>query len=111
MELAQRAYSWNFVLSIGGPVTFKNAQLHAVAAELRLDRLMLETDAPYLTPHPHRGQRNEPSYVALVAQQLANLYNTSVTEICAVTTAVAVDFYGLPEVAVHETNHDLRLSH
>ena len=112
VELAQRAYSWNFVLSIGGPVTFKNArQLHAVAAELRLDRLMLETDAPYLTPHPHRGKRNEPSYVALVAQQLANLHNTSVTEICAVTTAVAVDFYGLPEVAVHETNHDLRLSH
>ncbi len=109
IDLANRAYAWNFVLSIGGPVTFKNAhQLHDVTAQLRLDRLMLETDAPYLTPHPYRGKRNEPSYVALVAQQLAVLHDASVEQIAAVTTHVAMTFYGLKEkLALSENNHDL----
>ncbi len=75
LALAEEAYSWGFVLSLGGPVTFKNAHdLHALAPSLHLDRLMLETDAPYLTPHPHRGSRNEPAYVALVRDRLAELY-------------------------------------
>jgi TatD DNase family protein len=96
LTLAQRAYEWNFVLSLGGPVTYKNARsLHALVPQLRLDRLMLETDAPYLTPHPHRGERNEPSYVALVAAQMAALYGRSVEEIAAETSAVALRFYGL----------------
>lgn len=93
---AQRAYDWNFVLSLGGPVTYKNARsLHALVPQLRLERLMLETDAPYLTPHPHRGERNEPGYVALIAAQMAALYGLSVTEIAAETSAVALRFYGV----------------
>ena len=60
------------VLGLGGPVTFQNARrLHALVPQLRLDRLVLETDAPYLAPHPHRGQRNEPAYVPLIAESLA----------------------------------------
>jgi TatD DNase family protein len=93
--LAEEAYGWGFVLGLGGPVTFRNARtLHALVPYLRLDRLMLETDAPYLTPHPHRGQRNEPAYTALVARQLAELYGTTVDAVAQATTTVAARFFG-----------------
>ncbi|MCB0157877.1 MAG: TatD family hydrolase [Caldilineaceae bacterium] len=98
LALAETAYSWNFVISLGGPVTFKNAKaLHALAPRLQLDRLMLETDAPYLTPHPYRGKRNEPAYVALVCAQLAELTGIAPEEVAAETTAVALRFFGLEE--------------
>ena len=88
--LAQAAYSWNFAIGLGGPVTFKNARdLHNLAPQLCLDHLLLETDAPWLTPHPFRGKRNEPAYVALVAARLAELLAVPVEEIAARTTAVA----------------------
>lgn len=94
--LAEEAYSWGFVLGLGGPVTFKGARaLHAVVPQLRLDRLMLETDAPYLTPHPHRGSRNEPAYLTLVVQALAALYETPPNQVAAATTAVALRFFDL----------------
>ncbi len=94
VALAKVAYSWNFVLSLGGPVTFKNAKrLQDTVPHLRLDRLMLETDAPYLTPHPHRGERNEPAYVGLVSQQLAALYQQPVAEIARATTRTAQLFF------------------
>lgn len=96
--LAERAYGWNFVLSLGGPVTFKNAKsLHALVPHLRRDRLMLETDAPYLTPHPHRGKRNEPAYVALVCEQLAALYGIEPEDVARESSAVAARFFGLEE--------------
>lgn len=75
---AQAAYDLGLVIGLGGPVTFQNARgLHALVAQLRLERLVLETDAPYLAPHPHRGQRNEPAYVPLIAQKLAHLLGTT----------------------------------
>lgn len=95
-SVAQRAYDLNFILGLGGPVTFKNARnLHALATQLDLNRLMVETDAPYLTPHPHRGQRNEPAYVALVCAQLAQLRGVDPQEIAQTTTDVAKQFFGL----------------
>jgi TatD DNase family protein len=98
LALAEEAYSWGFVLSLGGPVTFRNAHaLHTLTPQLRLDRLMLETDAPYLTPHPWRGQRNEPAYVALVVEQLAHLYGVSPAEVADATTAVAKLFFQLED--------------
>ena len=97
LALAEAAYSWNFVLGLGGPVTFKNAKrLQETVPQLRLDRLMLETDAPYLTPHPHRGERNEPAYVGLVSQQLAALYAQPVQEIARATTRTAQLFFQIP---------------
>lgn len=94
LALAQEAYGWNFVLSLGGPVTFRNAHgLHALVPQLRLDRMMLETDAPYLTPHPHRGQRNEPSRVTLVCEQMARLCGVTAAEVARQTTAVAAEFF------------------
>jgi len=99
LALAEEAYEWNFVLGLGGPVTFKNAQaLHALVPQLRLDRLMLETDAPYLTPQPWRGQRNEPAYVALVCEQLARLLSITPVAVAQVTTAVARRFYQVEDL-------------
>ena len=96
LELAHEAYEWGFVLGLGGPVTYKNAHtLHELAPELRMDRLMLETDAPYLTPHPHRGQRNEPAYIALVRDRLAELHGVAPEHVAEVTTDVAIRFFGL----------------
>jgi TatD DNase family protein len=96
LALAQAAYEWNFLLSLGGSVTYKNArQLHALAPQLQADRLLLETDAPYLTPHPHRGQRNEPAYVALVCRRLAELIEMDVAALASLTTNTALRFFGL----------------
>lgn len=93
-ELAQAAHNWNFALGLGGPVTFRNARaLHQLVPHLDLDRLMLETDAPWLTPHPFRGKRNEPAYVALVAEKLAEFLAVPVEEIAARTTAVAFSIF------------------
>ena len=96
LALAEEAYTWNFALSLGGPITFTNARdLHRLAAQLDLDRLMLETDAPYLTPHPHRGKRNEPAYVRLVCDRLAALFATTPEDVAARTTALAYRFFQL----------------
>lgn len=109
VAMAEAAYGWNFVLSLGGPVTFTNAkQLHALVPQLRRDLLMLETDAPYLTPHPHRGKRNEPSYVALVCEKLAALYGVSAAQVAADSTALAQRFFGLPALPTH---HDSAALH
>lgn len=78
-----------FYLGIGGVLTFKNSGLDAVVAELPLDRLVLETDSPYLTPAPHRGKRNESSYLRLVAEKLAAVKGIEVEEVEKITTANA----------------------
>lgn len=70
-----------FVLGIGGVVTFKNCRLAETLKSVPLDRIVLETDAPYLAPVPYRGKRNEPAYVAHVAHFLTNIYNVSLEEV------------------------------
>jgi len=83
-------------LGIGGPVTFKNAtELHDAVRALPLDRLVIETDSPWLAPHPHRGRRNESAYVALVAERIALLKETDVETIAAATTANAARLFGI----------------
>lgn len=73
----EKALSYGFMIGINGIVTFKNSSLGAVAREIPLDRLLLETDAPFLTPHPHRGKRNESSYIPLIAQRMGEIHNLS----------------------------------
>lgn len=74
LEMAKEIIKLGFYISIAGPITFKNAaKLPEIAASIPLERLLIETDCPYLTPHPHRGKRNEPAYVKLVAEQVAAL--------------------------------------
>jgi TatD DNase family protein len=97
LALAEAAYSWNFLLGLGGPITFVNArELHALVPQLRIDRIVVETDAPYLSPHPYRGKRNEPAKVRLVAEQMAHLFGRSLVEIAESTTALARTFFALP---------------
>lgn len=83
-------------LGIGGLVTFKNAvALHDAVRAIPVERILIETDSPYLAPHPHRGRRNEPSFVALVAARIAEITGVDVDEIAATTTANAERFFGL----------------
>lgn len=82
LETALEAIKMGFYISFGGPLTFKNARgLPQVAAQLPLDRIMIETDCPYLTPHPYRGQRNEPMYIVHTMQKLAEITNQSEAEL------------------------------
>lgn len=76
----------DFYFGIGGVVTYKNAKFPDRLGEISLDRILLETDAPYLTPVPHRGKRNEPSYLIHVLDKLSNVYGVSSEEICVKTT-------------------------
>ena len=95
VQEAQRALEMGFHLGIGGVVTFKNATMADVVKAVPLDRLLLETDAPYLSPVPHRGQRNESAYIPLIAQKIADLKEISLAEVAAVTTASAKDLFRL----------------
>lgn len=95
-ETAKACLDLNFYISFGGPVTYKNAkQPKEVLALVPLDRLLLETDAPYLTPHPYRGKRNESSYVKLVAEAAAAIHGVSLEEIAQITTNNAIRLLGL----------------
>ena len=96
VETARECIGMNFMISLGGPVTFKNARLpKEVATEIALKHLMIETDAPYLAPHPHRGKRNEPAFVPLVAEEIARLKGLTIEEIAQATTANAKNFFGI----------------
>lgn len=81
-------------LGIGGVVTYKNAGLAEVVADLPLDRLVLETDAPYLSPVPFRGKRNESSYLRHIVMKLAEVKGLSVEKVAEVTTANAKKVFG-----------------
>lgn len=95
--MAESALAMGFFLGFTGPLTFKKAgDLRDIAARAPLDRLLIETDAPFLTPHPFRGRRNEPAYVRLIAECLAELRGLAVSEIARITTANASRLFGLP---------------
>jgi TatD DNase family protein len=95
-EIAQECVDMNFYISLGGPVTFKNAKKpKEVALEIPLERLLIETDCPYLAPHPNRGKRNEPAYVKLVAEQIAELKGVSVEEVEKITTENANKLFNI----------------
>jgi TatD DNase family protein len=99
LEAAGEAIAMNFYLGITGPVTFKNApDRKAVVRNLPLDHLLLETDAPFLTPHPHRGKRNQPAYIPLIAEEIARLHNTSPKEVAEITTANAKKLFNWDKI-------------
>lgn len=83
---AKRAIDLNFILGIGGVVTFKNGKIDQFLHEIPLDKIVLETDSPYLAPVPHRGKRNESSYLELVAGKLVDIYKVDFSEIDRITT-------------------------
>ncbi|CAN5416699.1 TatD family hydrolase [soil metagenome] len=91
---ARRAMDLGFYLGIGGVVTYKNSGLAEVMKEINLDRIILETDAPYLAPVPHRGKRNESAYVRLVAEKLADTLGVTTETVAEKTTANSIDLFG-----------------
>lgn len=94
-EIAEQCFALGLHVGIGGVVTFKNARaLQETVRTLPLERIVLETDAPYLAPHPHRGRRNEPAHVALVAACLAKLQQRPLKEVAALTTQNACALFG-----------------
>jgi TatD DNase family protein len=94
--VAERVLELGFHISFTGNVTYRNSPLAAVAAMVPDDRLLLETDAPFMAPVPHRGKRNEPAYLALVAAHLAALRGQDAATLAANTTRNAVALFRLP---------------
>ena len=96
VEQAQQVINaGDFKLGIGGVVTFKNSDLDKVVEAIDLKHIVLETDAPYLAPMPHRGKRNEPDYLILIAKRIAEIKNISLEEVAAVTTQNSIDIFGV----------------
>ncbi|MDP2829476.1 MAG: TatD family hydrolase [Sulfuricellaceae bacterium] len=96
LDVAEQALAMNFHISFSGIVTFKNAiQIKEVARAVPLERILVETDAPYLAPMPHRGKINQPAYVKHVAEEIARLKNISVEEVAQQTTRNFFKLFGL----------------
>ncbi len=94
LAMAERLVGAGFLISLSGIVTFANAaRTHEVAVGLPEDALLLETDAPYLAPHPHRGQRNEPAMLRLIAERVAALRDTSLAHVAFATSANAARLF------------------
>jgi TatD DNase family protein len=95
VDEARRALDLGLYLGIGGVVTFKNAGVDKTVSNLPTDRLLLETDAPYLAPVPYRGKRNEPAYVKLVAEKLSIIFDISCEQIVKKTNENAARLFGI----------------
>ncbi|HEX5840502.1 MAG TPA: TatD family hydrolase [Anaerolineales bacterium] len=95
LDTAQKAIALNFFIGVTGPVTYKNAEeKRQIIRQLPLDRLLIETDAPFLTPAPHRGKRNEPAFVAHIADKIAEIHMTTREQVAKRTTDNAARLFG-----------------
>ncbi len=94
-EVAERAWNLGFYVGVGGIMTFSNSEVDEYVAEVPLDRIVVETDSPYLAPEPNRGDRNEPAYVRHVAERLAEIKDLSLETVAEVTTRNARAIYEL----------------
>ncbi|SEN64449.1 TatD family hydrolase [Lihuaxuella thermophila] len=96
LRIMEECLKLNFMIGLGGPVTFKNAKLpKEIAAHVPEDRLLLETDCPYLAPHPYRGKRNETGYVRLVAETIAEIRGTTLEDLAKTTAENAKRLFKL----------------
>ena len=95
LETARKAIALNFYLGVTGPVTYKNAEeKRQIVRQLPLERLLIETDSPFLTPVPHRGRRNEPAFVAYIADKIAEIHMTTREQVAEITTVNAARLFG-----------------
>jgi TatD DNase family protein len=92
---AEKAVNMGFKLGIGGIVTFKNSGLDKIVGEIGPENLILETDAPYLSPVPYRGKRNESTYLCIINKKLADIFGTSEEEIASVTYLNSASLFNL----------------
>jgi TatD DNase family protein len=96
IDLMNACLKMNFMIGLGGPVTFKNARLSKeIAQSVPLEALLIETDSPYLAPHPYRGKRNEPGYVSIIAEEIASLRGMSLEELADTTHRNTVRLFRL----------------
>lgn len=100
MEMAEQVMAMGFYISVAGPVTFRKAkELREIAAKIPDDYLLVETDAPYLTPEPFRGKRNEPAYILHTLQQIADLRGVSLEDMARITTLNAKRLFGIGTIS------------
>jgi len=98
LETAQKALALNFYIGVTGPVTYKNAeQKREIVRQIPLDKILVETDAPFLSPVPQRGKRNEPAFVRHIADKIAEIHSKSPAEIAAQTTSNAARLFAWGE--------------
>ncbi len=97
LEQAREIIDLGFLLGIGGVVTFKNGGLDKVLPEIGIDHLVLETDSPYLAPVPHRGKRNEPAYLSLVAEKICSVAKIDLDMVISTSDKNAADLFKLPD--------------
>ncbi|MCL2416336.1 MAG: TatD family hydrolase [Bacteroidales bacterium] len=95
VEQAKRIVDLGFYLGIGGVVTFKNSKLWQVVEAIDLEHILLETDAPFISPDPYRGKRNEPAYIPLIAQRIATIKNISLETVAEKTTEQTLKLFGI----------------
>ena len=96
VEVMEELVKLGFYIGLDGPVTFKNAVTpKEVAKKVPLDKLLLETDCPYLTPHPYRGKRNNPKYLTYIAMAIATIKGITYDELCKITYKNSCDFFGV----------------
>jgi len=93
VEQAEAIISLGFYIGIGGVVTFKNSGLGEVVKHIPIDKIILETDAPYLAPHPFRGKRNEPKYLPIIAEKIAALHQLPIQDLAKITTKTAESIF------------------
>lgn len=94
VQQAKEILDLGFYLGIGGVATFKNGGLNPVLEKIDLKNMLLETDSPYLAPAPNRGKRNEPAYISLVAQRIAEIKNVTLEEVARSTSNNAIELFG-----------------
>ncbi|HVF26212.1 MAG TPA: TatD family hydrolase [Anaerolineales bacterium] len=95
LETAQKALGLNFLIGVTGPVTYKNAEVKRdIVKQIPLSKLLIETDAPFLTPVPYRGRRNEPAFVAHIADKIADIHMTTFEQVAEVTSNNANQLFG-----------------
>ena len=94
---AKTALSYGFHLGLGGVITYKNCSVKDYLAEIPMDKIVLETDDPYLPPVPYRGQRNEPAYIVKTAEKVAEIYGVTIEEVCKITTENAQRLFKLKD--------------
>ena len=93
-EQAEKIIDLNFLLGIGGVITFKNGKISEFLSSIPLDKIVLETDSPYLAPAPHRGKRNESSFLQIIASKIAEIYNIDFDEVSSVTEQNSIKIFG-----------------
>ena len=93
LEQAKRAISLNMKLGIGGVITFKNGKIDKFLSEIDLSNIVPETDAPYLSPVPHRGKRNESIYLLNILKKVASIYKIDIQEVARVTTQNSINIF------------------